>query len=883
MRYIRTTNNYVEFIEADDNRNILSTRGFQFGELYFQIKNGKVTFYLNDQENPWRNDVWTINIPLEIDGEVYATEDEASSALHHIMNDTFQEQLDQLSEDLAAESARAEQAEEDLGEEIDDERDRATSAETHIQTEVTELSGLVSTFDNRISDVEDAVSALTDNLTNEIARSTGKDAEHDAQISGLTNTLNSEIQRALSAETTLTSTLNDEIARSTAKDASQDAEISGLTTSLQNEINRSVGAENSLRSDLNSEISARTSADASQLQRITALEVGKADANSVYTKTESDNKYATKDYISGLTDNFYTKGQTNELLAAKADKVSAVASAIYNSTNKTIDFKNISGTVISSIDARDFIKDGMVDNVEIVGNNLVITFNTDAGKEAITVSLASIFDPTNYYNKAEIDAALSGKASTGDVATISGDVQTISGDVQTLSGEVQTISGSAITSGEVQTLIDNSISGKTIDYLSAGTNVQINNNVISATDTKYTAGSGITISGADNKITFNLPIYKGSGSLSVSVNNIQGTTGSANNIAGDTSFGAGFDVRTSNVFEATFGTANNNVGTSSYSTGFNGSSGNTLFTIGNGTSSTRHNALEIRQNGDIYIADTNGSGTYYQKPMIKLQDAIGGGSGVTSGEVQTMIDNSVSGKADTSAVTASLLEKVNVIDNEIPDYYTTVDYEGYFPASGTSASTWNDMITSAKIRVIPPYECMTQPYNVHISDENGFVASGNVWSNFSALSPYATVTTESEGAPYYSTWYVITPNEGYRISYIEAKHCDDGTLRPIQLKIPQILYNGGQSADVIQNEIEPELVRLNDAIDSIPTYSAGTNVQINNGVISATDTTYSAGDGISISNSNVISTVTKFWCGTEQEWGQISGGTLDVNTIYMVH
>lgn len=263
--------------------------------------------------------------------------------------------------------------------------------------------------------------------------------------------------------------------------------------------------------------------------------------------------------------------------------------------------------------------------------------------------------------------------------------------------------------------------------------------------------------------------------------------------------------------------------------------------------------------------------------------ATGSGSGVTSGDVQSMIDSSISGKADTSAVTASLLEKVNVIDNEIPDYYTTVDYTGYFPASGTSAETWNNMITSAKIRVIPPYGCMTQPYNVHISDENGFVASGNVWGNFSALSPYATVTSESEGAPTYYSWYVITPNPGYRISYIEAKHCDDGTLRPITLKIPQILYDGGQSADVIENEIEPELVRLNDAIDSIPTYSAGTNVQINNGVISATDTTYSAGDGISISNSNVISTVTKLWCGTEQEWGQISGGTLDANTIYMVH
>ena len=54
-----------------------------------------------------------------------------------------------------------------------------------------------------------------------------------------------------------------------------------------------------------------------------------------------------------------------------------------------------------------------------------------------------------------------------------------------------------------------------------------------------------------------------------------------------------------------------------------GNGGNTLFTVGNGSGrTTTHNAFEIRQNGDIYIADTSGEGEYYQKPMIKLQDAL---------------------------------------------------------------------------------------------------------------------------------------------------------------------------------------------------------------------------------------------------------------------
>lgn len=50
----------------------------------------------------------------------------------------------------------------------------------------------------------------------------------------------------------------------------------------------------------------------------------------------------------------------------------------------------------------------------------------------------------------------------------------------------------------------------------------------------------------------------------------------------------------------------------------------TLFSVGNGQNeSNRHNAFEIKQNGDIYIPDTNASGNYYEKPMIKLQDALG--------------------------------------------------------------------------------------------------------------------------------------------------------------------------------------------------------------------------------------------------------------------
>ena len=58
---------------------------------------------------------------------------------------------------------------------------------------------------------------------------------------------------------------------------------------------------------------------------------------------------------------------------------------------------------ISTLDATDFIKDGMVSDVEVVGKNIVITFNTDAEKRVIEVPTADIFNPDNYYQKTAVD------------------------------------------------------------------------------------------------------------------------------------------------------------------------------------------------------------------------------------------------------------------------------------------------------------------------------------------------------------------------------------------------------------------------------------------------------------------------------------------------
>ena len=75
----------------------------------------------------------------------------------------------------------------------------------------------------------------------------------------------------------------------------------------------------------------------------------------------------------------------------------------WDSNAKTL--KLYSGNhLLGSVDGTSWVKDGMVQSAAIVGNNLEITFNTDAGKEKITVPLTDIFNPDNYYDKATIDS-----------------------------------------------------------------------------------------------------------------------------------------------------------------------------------------------------------------------------------------------------------------------------------------------------------------------------------------------------------------------------------------------------------------------------------------------------------------------------------------------
>jgi hypothetical protein len=78
----------------------------------------------------------------------------------------------------------------------------------------------------------------------------------------------------------------------------------------------------------------------------------------------------------------------------------------YNTETKKINLEGFDSSIIASIDATAFIKDGMINTVELVtdpeshdpGTYIVITFNTDAGKDAIYLDVTGLIDVYEGHN-----------------------------------------------------------------------------------------------------------------------------------------------------------------------------------------------------------------------------------------------------------------------------------------------------------------------------------------------------------------------------------------------------------------------------------------------------------------------------------------------------
>lgn len=188
----------------------------------------------------------------------------------------------------------------------------------------------------------------------------------------------------------------------------------------------------------------------------------KASSNDIFISVPLDetNFSAKADVI-----DFYKNNMVGSTGGGSSDAFTGVS---YDSTNQEIIFTNQNEEEVATLDASAFVIDGMVDNVYVDNGYLVIDFNTASGKQDIYIPLSSFFDASAYYTKSETD----GKFLT---------VEAYNPKETAIAEALTELNENKADKDEVEAEL-----GSKQDTLTAGTNITIENNVISA------AGGGMS-------------------------------------------------------------------------------------------------------------------------------------------------------------------------------------------------------------------------------------------------------------------------------------------------------------------------------------------------------------------------------------------------------
>ena len=423
----------------------------------------------------------------------------------------------------------------------------------------------------------------------------------------------------------------------------------------------------------------------------------------------------------GITGNYYTYSVSDDSIVSNQNRSYGSDNFWFTKSVGIIDYSKLTPlTSLTSGDVQTQIDNsisGKADVSAVTSVNDSLTAHTANTTIHVSLAQTSAWDAKSDFSGSYND--LTDKPTIPTVPTSNSAFTNDAGYIteDTLSGYAES---SAVTEE-----ITAAVSGKQ-DTLSAGTGIDITDNVISATGgggKAISAGTNISVTTGETADTINctLPIsavtgdkysiYGGynlklSGKYSVvfgsscsayTNDNNSGAYvfGNGNNIRGNCSFGAGNNLQTTKDSEVTFGQYSKTNGTDTYNWGL---SANTLFSIGNGHYSTKHNAFEVRQNGDIYIADTNDTSTtnYYQKPMIKLQDHLGGGGASYSAGTGIDITNdviSVTGVVETSAITSAITSAST--DSEVASAKAVYDIVP--TVTNTIASGSTDAVTAGAV------------------------------------------------------------------------------------------------------------------------------------------------------------------------------------------
>lgn len=206
-------------------------------------------------------------------------------------------------------------------------------------------------------------------------------------------------------------------------------------------------------------------------EAIDAAVSGKADTTAV--------TQAISEAVSGKLDTSVFNTYSGDVATQLASKI---AGASWDSATSHLNFfDNVSatGTPLTYVDGADWVKDSFLKSVTIEDKQisgetvpcLVFVFETESGETETDIPLTDIFDPSNYYTTGQTDAAIAAATS----------------------GKVDTNTYTAYTAAT-----DSTLSGKQ-NTLTAGTGIDITNDVISVTGVPLTVEDTVT-SGSSNPV-----------------------------------------------------------------------------------------------------------------------------------------------------------------------------------------------------------------------------------------------------------------------------------------------------------------------------------------------------------------------------------------------
>ena len=369
----------------------------------------------------------------------------------------------------------------------------------------------------------------------------------------------------------------------------------------------------------------------------------------------------------------------------------------------------------------------------------LVTAGTVSADTYYIITDAQAWDLTQYWTSAQTQSAIteatSGKANSSDVylkTETSGatELSTAFGNKQDtlVSGSnIKTINNESIL-GSGNITIQGTGGGKAI---SAGTNISVTTgetaDTVSCTlpitayinETKGDISIGTKLTGATyayGNILLGRRIQSVGGSTFHKYNIGIGMNESTNSEVCNTLFGknnvaigCGFNIGTSSNVR------NNNcvvIGNGASSKIDNGVAIG-IGALASGTTKTNiNNQLTIDTSNQVYIYNKDNT------EMICLQDNLGGGGGITSGEVQTMIDESVSGKVDTSSLVTAVTSAST--DSEIP---TAKAVYNAIPTGGTDTYISGVTIVDNSAPSIPTNK-------VRITWEDGYTETKDISESF---------------------------------------------------------------------------------------------------------------------------------------------------------